>query len=81
MKKWVQDRRAEIQRGKEELALDRVRRQNRRMKKLGSMPDGTIRNVRMGIMNKQSPKDVMRNEYIRRKQRREEKYGEKVPEH
>ena len=81
MRKWVQDRRAEIQRGKEELALDRVRRQNRRMKKLGSMPDGTIRNVRMGVMNKQSPMDVMRNEYIRRKQRREEKYGEKVPEH
>jgi len=75
MKKFIQNRRDEIQRGREEFALDKVKRQKRRLKKLGSLPDSTGKTVRMGLMNKQHPMELMRTEWERRKQLREERYG------
>ena len=77
LKKWLEKRREEIQKGRMKLLEDRIKREQRKKKKMLQSKPGAVRAIREGLMLRKTPMQVMKEEYNRRryerKKRREEK--------
>jgi len=70
LRDWINQRRAEIKRGKIELEKDRAERLRKKRKRVASIEPGTIR---YGLAYKQNPLELMRDAKERRETRRKEK--------
>ena len=74
LKDFIAKQRATIQKGKEVTLQMKAEKLRKKMNKLQDAKPGTVTTMRKGIMTKQSPIDVMKEEYGRRKYEREQKY-------
>ena len=63
----------QIQRGKERSEQEHAEKIRRKSKRLQSMKPGVRKTMHEGLAMRKKPLDVMRDEYERRKKRREEK--------
>jgi len=67
----------QMRRGREVTEQMRAEKLRRKQKKLADMKPSTKRTILLGLKNRSSPLDVMKEEYSRRKYEREKKYGKK----
>jgi len=77
LKDFIAKKQAQIQKGKEVTQQMKAEKLRKKMNKLADAKPGAVTTMRKGIMAKQSPMDVMKEEYGRRKYERNQKYKEK----
>ena len=77
LKDFIAKQHATIQKGKEVTQQMKADKLRKKMNKLADAKPGAVTTMRKGIMTKQSPIDVMKEEHSRRKYERNQKYKEK----
>jgi len=74
LKDFIARKQAQIQKGKEVTQQMKAEKLRKKMNKLADAKPGAVTTMRKGMMTKQSPIDVMKEEYSRRKYEREKKF-------
>jgi len=77
LKDFIAKKQAQIEKGREVTQQMRAEKLRKKMNKLKDAKPGAVTTMRKGMIAKQSPIDVMKEEYSRRKYEREKKYKEK----
>lgn len=77
LKNFIAKQQAKIEKGKEVTQQMKAEKLRKKMNKLADTKPGAVTTMRKGIMAKQSPIDVMKEEYSRRKYKREKKFKTK----